>query len=101
MFLPRAGTRKACKGQASREATVASGGAAAIALSLLAWQASGRSGFVFMAAGWLALLPAWSFRPVTPLSPERAGAASPGWAKSLVGPGVFLIAAGLFQILAR
>jgi hypothetical protein len=79
-------------------------GVAAIALALLAWRASGQGGFVFVALGFLALLPAWSFRPVSPISPERLALAQrgrlcPRWARSLVGPGLFLIVVGLFQIL--
>ncbi|MBK7659772.1 MAG: hypothetical protein IPJ28_11720 [Betaproteobacteria bacterium] len=70
-------------------------GIAAVALAMMAWKATGQVGFLVMAAGVAALTPAWSFRTA------GAGRASPKWARGLVGPGLFLVVAGAFQILAR
>ena len=70
-------------------------GIAAVALALMAWKATGQVGFMAIAAGMAALTPAWSFRMA------GAGRASPKWARGLVAPGIFLVAAGIFQILAR
>ena len=70
-------------------------GIAAVALALMAWKATGQVGFMVMTAGMAALTPAWAFRMA------GAGRASPKWARSLVAPGLFLIVAGIFQILAR
>ena len=70
-------------------------GIAAVALALLAWQATGRVGFMIIAGGLALLTPPWSFRAAD------AQRRSPKWARSLVAPGLFLIVAGIFEILAR
>ncbi len=70
-------------------------GIASVALALLAWKATEQAGFLVMAGGLAALTPPWSFRTAGP-----AGR-SPRWARSLVAPGLFLIVAGIFQVLVR
>lgn len=68
-------------------------GIAAVALALLAWKAAGQAGFLTMAFGIALVVPAWSLR--SPAAP------APKWARGLVAPGVFLVVAGIFQLLAR
>jgi hypothetical protein len=72
-------------------------GIAAVALALLAWQATGDIGFLVMSGGLALLTPPWSFRTGTRGVERR----SPKWARALVGPGIFLVVAGAFQVLAR
>jgi hypothetical protein len=69
-------------------------GIAAVALALLAWQATGRIGFLVIAGGLAMLTPPWAFRTAG----SREG---PRWARGLVAPAVFLVIAGVFQLLAR
>lgn len=68
-------------------------GIAAVALALFAWKAAAQPGFLAMAFGLGLLVPAWSMR--------TAAGPAPKWARGLVAPGVFLIVAGVFQLLAR